>query len=276
MLKRTNGIVLKNNVFGEADLIVTYLTNHYGLVKAFAKSPRKIKSRFGSSLEPLTYARIAFFGKEEASLPRLTQSDIIRPFHVLREDFNRLLNVSEILELCLNFLPEREPVPEIFRLLLHMMATLESNVDSKLYYLFYKMRLLQAAGYLPRLSACGKCGIQALAIGSTAATRPTAAGKPTSAIRPTPAPLPRGDGVGYYNFCVPQGSVICSRCSTGEGESIHLSHGALRFQESLLKWNPSTLDRINAPEYLVHELTCIIDAHIRYVLGPLKTVNSKR
>src|SRR5271157_3672479 len=132
MLKRTYGIVLKSSVFGEADLIVTYLTPHYGLLKAFAKSPRKVKSRFGSSLEPLTYARISFFGKEEASLPRLTQSDIIRPFHSLRGDFNRLLNVSEILELCLNFLPEREPAPEIFKLLLHMMTTLESHGDKKL------------------------------------------------------------------------------------------------------------------------------------------------
>ncbi|HKN19111.1 MAG TPA: DNA repair protein RecO, partial [Dissulfurispiraceae bacterium] len=136
MLKRTYGIVLKNSVFGEADLIVTYLTPNYGLLRAFAKSPRKVRSRFGSSLEPLTYARISFFGKEEASLPRLTQSDIIKPFHVLRWDFKRLLNVSEILELCLNFLPEREPAPKIFKLLLHMMTMLESNADNKLFYLF--------------------------------------------------------------------------------------------------------------------------------------------
>jgi len=250
MLKRTHGIVLKNTVFGEADLIVTYLTPHYGLLSAFAKSPRKIRSRFGSSLEPLTYARISFFGKEEAALPRLTQSDIIKSFHVLRSDFKRLLNVSEILELCLNFLPKREPAPDIFKLLLHMMTTLESNADNKLFYLFYKMRFLRAAGYLPGLSVCAKCG--------------------------------ENREISRHHFYIAHGSIICSRCFTPPrkvfgfpgtpiplaGDSIPLSHSALRFYESLLKWDPSAIYRVNAPAHLVDELTGIIDAHIRYVLGP--------
>ena len=48
MLRRTEGIVLRTFPFGEADLIVTFLTADFGLIKVFAKSPRKIKSRFGS------------------------------------------------------------------------------------------------------------------------------------------------------------------------------------------------------------------------------------
>ena len=50
MLHRTEGIVLKNFPYGEADLFVTYLTPDMGIIKTFAKSPRKTKSRFGSSL----------------------------------------------------------------------------------------------------------------------------------------------------------------------------------------------------------------------------------
>ena len=47
MLQRTEGIVLRTTPYGEADLIVTYLTKDHGIIKVFAKSPRKIKSRFG-------------------------------------------------------------------------------------------------------------------------------------------------------------------------------------------------------------------------------------
>ena len=108
MLKRTEGIVLKTIPFGEADLIVTYLTYDFGLIKAFAKSPRKIKSRFGSSLEPLTYSKISFWGKEDANLPRLTQSDIILPFKSIRERLDCFLKASEIIELTVNTLPEHE------------------------------------------------------------------------------------------------------------------------------------------------------------------------
>jgi DNA repair protein RecO (recombination protein O) len=150
MLKRTEGIVLKNGVFGEADLIVTYLTKDYGLMKAFAKSPRKIKSRFGSSLEPLTYARISFLGKEDANLPRLTQSDIIRPFHPLREDLKCILDISKLLDMSLKFLPDREPNPDVFKLLLSILIKLESGCGNRLYHLYYKIRLLENAGYLPK------------------------------------------------------------------------------------------------------------------------------
>ena len=79
MLHRTEGIVLKGAPYGEADLIVAFLTLDFGLMSAFAKSPRKTKSRFGSSLEPLTHSKIAFWGKEDSKLPRLTQADIIEP-----------------------------------------------------------------------------------------------------------------------------------------------------------------------------------------------------
>ncbi len=58
MLKRTEGIVLRTIPFGEADLIVTYLTPDFGIIKLFAKSPRKTKSRFGSSLEPLSLVKV--------------------------------------------------------------------------------------------------------------------------------------------------------------------------------------------------------------------------
>ncbi|NTU43809.1 MAG: DNA repair protein RecO, partial [Nitrospirales bacterium] len=127
MLKRAEGIVLRSFSFGEADLIVTYLTRDHRLMKIFAKSPRKTKSRFGSSLEPLTYASIAFLGKEDSPLPRLTQSDIIRSFQPLREDFRRLLRVTEIIDMTIRFLPEREPNAEAFSLLLHTLLRLSSD-----------------------------------------------------------------------------------------------------------------------------------------------------
>ena len=81
MQTRTEGIVLKSMAYGEADVIVTYLTADLGIRKGFAKSARKIKSRFGGSLEPFTHSRITLLGKEDASLPRLTQSDITGQHH---------------------------------------------------------------------------------------------------------------------------------------------------------------------------------------------------
>lgn len=239
MLKRTAGIVLKNAVFGEADLIVTYLTPDKGLMKAFARGPRKTKSRFGSSLEPLTYSRISLFGREESNLPKLTQSDIIKPFHSLREEFKCLSNISEILELNLTFLPEKEPGPEIFKLLLNALIKLETDCSNRLYFLYYKIRFLEITGYAPRLDVCGRCGNNT---GNSEA----------------------------HNFYISHGSIICPKCISERDDSIKISGSALKFYKSLLKWNFMTIDRIIPPEYLVSEISSVINSHIRYVMGPLK------
>ncbi len=86
----------------KADLLVTYLTPDLGVRKAFAKSARKVKSRFGSSLEPLTHSRITFLGKEDAELPRLTQSDILRPHQGLREGLACFAMASEMVDFTKN------------------------------------------------------------------------------------------------------------------------------------------------------------------------------
>ncbi|HMK44402.1 MAG TPA: DNA repair protein RecO [Dissulfurispiraceae bacterium] len=239
MLTRTEGVVLKSTVFGEADLIVTYLTRDFGILKAFAKSPRKTKSRFGSSLEPLTYARIAVMGRENANLPRLTQSDIVRPFQRLREDYGIFVRTAGLIELNLRFLPEREPNPEAFRLLVQTLSRLESGVQS-LYFLYAKTRFLQICGYLPELAMCGRCGHETVSHGT-------------------------------HDFYLAHGAILCVHCSSVQEEARQVSAGAVRVFRSMLNWRFATLDRFSVADGLINELDNLLEAHIAYVLArPLR------
>lgn len=229
MLRRTEGIVLRTNTFGEADLIVTYLTSDHGIVKAFAKSPRKIKSRFGSSLEPLTCSKISFWGKEDAALPRLTQSDIIHSFDTIRSSLHCYLRASEVVELILHLLPERDVSRNAYVLLMTMLRSLEKECGNQLLILYYKIRLLKLAGYLPKLDGCGRCG---------------------------------GAGVSFY---LSQGTVLCDRCSAGNGSAFLLSFGAISLFTNLLEWTSSKIDRIRPSERQMSELSRLIDEHVRQV-----------
>jgi DNA repair protein RecO (recombination protein O) len=243
VLNRTEGIVLKSSIYGEADLIVTYLTGDHGIVKVFAKSPRKTKSRFGSSLEPLTYSKISYIGKEDANLPRLTQSDIITPFYTLREDYKSFARICGILELITRFLPERDPNPEIFGLLHNLLSRIKPGEENCLYYLYFKVRFLAISGYLPRLDACGRCS------GKTVDTN-----------------LPA-------NFYCSHGALICDSCGGDKTEAIPVSQAALRFYLSFVKWRFSNIDRVKAPAALVSEIAGLMDAHIKYISSrPLRTV----
>lgn len=244
MLRKTEAIVLKTLPFSEADLIVTFITRDYGLLKTFAKSPRKTKSRFGSSLEPLTYSLISFWGREDANLPRLTQSDIIRPFQTIRERLGHFIKTMEIAEITSDMLPDRETNSGIFTLLLHVLSRIEKNcVDNgldDLSFILYKIRFLEMAGYGPRLSGCGRCN--------------------------------KSDAGSGYNFYVSHGSILCEECALGSRSYTRLSPGAVRLYGTLRNWEITKIDRIRPSKTMVAELAGLLDEYLCYTLTrPLKT-----
>jgi DNA repair protein RecO (recombination protein O) len=230
MLHRTEGIVLKTDPFGEADLIVTYLTSGYGIVRAFAKSPRKIKSRFGSSLEPLTHSRISFWGKEDAALPRLTQSDIIHSFDSIRGALKIFLRVSEIVELTLSFMPEREASKKVYSLLMTTLHAVDAGNDTVLLFICHKVKLLEIVGYLPGLSDCGRCGRESDA------------------------------------FYLSHGTVLCEKCSKGHGSSFRISAGAVNLCASLTHWSFSKISRLKPSVSILTELSLLLDEHLKYIM----------
>jgi DNA repair protein RecO (recombination protein O) len=246
LLKRTEAIVLKTCPFSEADLIVTVLTRDYGLVKTFAKSPRKTKSRFGSSLEPLTYSNISFWGREDADLPRLTQSDIIRPFQSIRDRIDCFFRVMEIVELTVNLLPEREPHRDIFDFFVSVLLMIEGDNSSDnglRKALLYKIRFLDMTGYGPRLDGCARCSRSG------------------------------------YNFYISHGSIICGTCAKGMDAPMRLSPGVIKSYEILRRWDIAKTDRIRLSPALLSELSGMLDTHIQYTTAkPLKTlkINPKR
>jgi len=236
MLKKTDGIVLRNRPHLDADLIVTYLTPCCGILNVYAKSPRKVGSRFGSSLEPLTYARIGYFGKEQATLPRLTRSDIIRPFNTLRESTDSFIRISEILELTLRLLPERVPDRVVFPLLLNMLLSLEREPANLLYITFYKLKVLSLAGFAPRVGECIRCG------------------KMTE------------------RFYFSEGSTLCSSCGGRAAVYMELSPPVQRVYNYLMRTGPETLKRLRLTDDVRSGLEALINSHINYtVVGKLNT-----
>lgn len=237
MLLRTKGIVLKNYPYGEADLLVTYLTEDAGIIKAFAKSPRKTKSRFGSSLEPLTYARISLFGREDSKILRLTQSDIIEPFHEIREELWMMESISRIIDLTLRIIPERQRDNNVFKLFfvtLKNFLLIREELTLKVLKLFYTVRLLAITGFSPKLDVCVRCG-----------------------------EVPE-------TFNLLDGSLLCRKCLSFDDINNHkdgfitLSRGARRFYKSLLEWNLRSILRIKPSRAILYEVENLLQGHMRY------------
>ncbi|MBF0556715.1 MAG: DNA repair protein RecO [Nitrospirae bacterium] len=226
---RAEGIVFKGFPLGEADMIMTIFTRERGFVRAFAKSPRKTKSRFGSALEPFSYIRISLWGKENAELPRLIQADIVHPFQKLREELNCFLRVSEIFEMTFMLIPEHVRQERLFDILLDTLRMQEADCGNPKAILCYKIKMLAAAGFMPRLSGCARCA---------------------------------GAGRRFY---FREGSILCDNC--GDPLSgFELSHGAIKLFETLRLWDWSKLNRVVPTKSLTQELGSLLDLHIRYRL----------
>ncbi len=250
VLTRTEGIVLKTQQYGEADLIVTYLTLSNGIIKAFAKSPRKTKSRFGSSMEPLTYAIISLWGKEQ-SMPRITQSDIINSFSSLRESFKDFTYASKLIEILISITPEGIPNKKLFLFLLSVLnfAKVQITKNSELrtknwdmrnknkdtMYLIFQVRLLVMLGYAPRLKGCGKCGAKS------------------------------------PDFYPHLGTALCGRCAVpsvkGREFPLRLTDSAINFYSHSIDWPINISTRLKPHHETVSRLSSVMDEHLNHLLG---------
>ncbi|GLI54293.1 DNA repair protein RecO [Thermodesulfovibrio yellowstonii] len=241
----TEAIVLKNIPYGEADLIVTYLTKNYGLLNLFAKSPRKIKSRFGSSLEPLTYSEISFIGKED-NLQKIIQSDIIHSFQTIRENYRLFLRIANTLRFLIQALPKKEPNSELFYLLLNMLFYLEKSTKPDNYILFLKVRGLSILGYLPDFKNCGVCRQEL-----------------------------------KEEFYYSSGFIICKKCSSSYNYSsstlpIPISQGVIKLLNEMSRWTMNFLERVRISDKLSNEMEKFIQSHISTVLGYNKTWDTEK
>src|SRR5918912_2675296 len=87
-LYRSKGIVLRSIRYGEADRILDLYTQDAGLVSTIAKGIRRTRSRFGGRLEPLSC--VDFLAYEGRTLDTITQVEVLRSFHGVRENLESL------------------------------------------------------------------------------------------------------------------------------------------------------------------------------------------
>ncbi len=236
MLTRTEGIVLTTRPYTEADLIVTYLTLNRGIIKAFAKSPRKSLSRFGSSLEPLTHARISLMGKEH-SMPRVTQSDIIHSFQGIREQFHDFVHACKLCEILISITPEGVSNNKLFIFLLNVLNVMErfDSDQRDVLHLITLIRLLALLGYAPRLRGCGQCN---------------------------------GESRHFYPSL---GTILCGKCSVNRRDEkehpMKINGKTVQFYSHCIGWPIKVAGRLRPSSGTREELSAVLEAHITSILN---------
>ena len=154
----TEALVLRTYNFGEADKIVVYLTRAEGVVRAVAKGCRKLKSRFGASLEPFTLVKINYYHKESQELVSLGQAEIVKSHFDLLSQAETLTGLAYMGDLVIEFSPPYQPHELLFRMVIACLdAIAESQRDLQIILRYFEIWLLKLEGYLPDIRHCSDC-----------------------------------------------------------------------------------------------------------------------
>jgi len=116
--RETEAIILKTFALGEADRLVSFLGRTSGRMRGVAAGARRIKNRYGSTLELLAHVQLWYVERETRDLVRIQQAELLESFNKSQSDYElstSLALVSETVELVL---PEHEPSEPMFRLIL--------------------------------------------------------------------------------------------------------------------------------------------------------------
>ena len=152
---RESGIVLRTMRLGEADNIVTIVTDGRGKVRAVAKGVRKTKSRFGGRLEPLSHIALQLY--EGRSLDTITQVETLEQFRSIREDLDRLAQATTMLEAADALVQEGHEDRRLYQMLLGALRTLDATPSPLVVPAFF-WKLLAHVGFRPLLDQCATCG----------------------------------------------------------------------------------------------------------------------
>lgn len=249
----TEAIVLGSHKLGDADRVVTLFTRERGRVPTVVKGVRKIKSRFGGRLEPLSHLTVQLH--EGRNLHTLTGADTVRTHAALRDDPVSLQACLALVDMLGRVSQEFEQRPRTFNLLLNYLEEMERVIPVEFtdgavvdagsqatedwpparrriiaVTLGAELKLLLLAGFLPHLANCAACGSE--------------------------GELPR--------FSAAAGGALCGDCG---GESFTISAGALESMRLLLEKPLSEADVVKLDERTAGEVWNSIREICRYHLG---------
>ncbi len=108
-LYRDQGVVLRTVKLGEADRIISFMTQGHGKVRAVAKGVRKSGSRFGARLEPTSHVALQCYRGRELDV--VTQVETIDANRPLRENYACFTHAVPMLEAVDQVAQEQEAAP---------------------------------------------------------------------------------------------------------------------------------------------------------------------
>ena len=155
--RETEAIILKTFPLGEADRLVSFFGRTSGRLRGVASGARKVKNRYGSTLEVLSHVQLWYVERETRDLVRIQQCDLLESFNKAQSDYGLSTGLAMISEIVERVLPEQEVAEAMFRLLLLVTRETERRNSWELPLAYFAFWTVSLGGWLPRFDRCAEC-----------------------------------------------------------------------------------------------------------------------
>lgn len=233
---KTEAILMRSLDYGESDRIITYYTRDYGKLCCIAKGARRSRKRFANALELFCFSRVVFSRRGRDNLALIEESRILHHFERIRQDLEKTLMASYLIDLTDQFTLEEKKNAELFQLLHDFIERIDGGDCDETLLRFFEIRLLKCAGYQPVLDRCMACR----------------------------GPL---NGKDTYQFHVHAGGIRCGACQKIGEASLPVSPGTVKTLLMGRDMDLTKLNRLLMSERSAHESRQIMMHFIRHLLG---------
>jgi DNA repair protein RecO (recombination protein O) len=191
--RQDEAYVLGTMPLGEADLVVTLLSERWGRVRGVARSARRSRIRFGGSLAPMSRVRAIWTERREGELHRIESVDLHRSFASMQSEPLVQAACALFAEIGMAAVREEQEERATFRLYGAVLEAMEAGLSAWCAVRYFEFWLLRLHGVFADLGACAACGVPLTASGGVAA--------------------------------IPGEGLACGRCAHSRAEAIRLPAG---------------------------------------------------
>lgn len=235
MLKRTEGVVIRTQDYGETHKIVTLFTKELGKIAAISRGANKPKSRLNAASQ--LFVRGHYLIYVTKGLSTIQQGEIITSYRAIQENIDKTAYAALLAELTYKLLEEKQPDLHLYNEFIATLTWLSERDDYFIPVMMYEMKMYQKGGFAPIVDRCVHC-----------ATTKT---------------------LSY--FSIQEGGLLCQRCFGIDQHSISLKPAMIRILQILLHAPVAKIGQVNVRKENVMFLRNLLDSYYEQYGGyPLK------
>jgi DNA repair protein RecO (recombination protein O) len=225
---------VRSTAYGETDRILTLFTRDQGKISVLARGAAKSTKRFGGALEPFSLIETTVRPTTKRIWP-LQEARQVKVFIGLSQNLRRLESASFLLELTREVLPEHQPEPALFDLVIAALTELEQSAEEEIAKLAIsaELKIMAISGTAVAVDSCNACG----------------------------RPVPTGKRVTFNPL---RGGIVCRQCGGGP---LLLSAGTQAALANLARMPLDRTSEIELTSDQADELTKALDQFLEQHLG---------